>query len=174
MPSAFQLLRGPGDYPRPAEHFPEYKIPLYVAAVPRGAERLPLSVAFLYRLYLGGVEGRLVRADDVVKPYLGLAAIGDGRAPGVDGVGLARDEAPIDSPHVVLLEQGHDVGELAVSGPRHVLGAYQRAVESPEESDIPHLVGGVLIVVVGDDVGVVEVEGIDGGERRGKDPARDQ
>ena len=47
--------------------------------------------------------------------------------PREDGIGLATDEAPVDSSHIVLLEEWEDGLEIAAIAACHILGADHRA-----------------------------------------------
>ena len=99
-----------------------------------------------------------------MEPYFRFAAVGHRLSPGVDSVGLAGDEAPVDGHDLVLLEQGHDGGEGAAIWARHILGAYERAVEALQEAYLGLVVGARSVVVVGDDVRVLKLEGAQRGE----------
>ena len=70
----------------------------------RLAARFLFTVETLDQVYLLLAIGRAVSTIDVVKPHLGLLAIRHGSIPGIHGIGLAGDKAPVDGYYLVGTE----------------------------------------------------------------------
>lgn len=48
------------------------------------------------------IEGGTIGAEDIVEPDLRVGAVGDGGVPGIFGIGLARDEPPVDRRDILV------------------------------------------------------------------------
>lgn len=105
----------------------------------------------------------MILAEDIVEPERWLLHLRHRLVPRKDGIGLATDKAPVDSRHVVLLEEGEDGLEIAAIAACHILGADHRAVILAERVDTLAMDIGVAIVVVGDDIGVCQLEVVEFG-----------
>lgn len=82
-----------------------------------------------------------------------LLTVGHRGVPGVDGVGLAFYQSPVDRADFVFLENGQAALKSTVAGAGHVLGADQRAAEPLlQVDDLRFQLGGFVVVVEGDDV----------------------
>jgi hypothetical protein len=75
-----------------------------------------------------------------------------GRVPGVDGLGQARDEAPIEGTDLSIFQITQTRIKVAAGSSSHVLGADQRLVVSLEALHGSLEVVDVAIVVEADDV----------------------
>ena len=99
-----------------------------------------------------------------LEPYFRFFAIRHRCVPCVDGVGLARHETPVDGGHVTALEQWQDVLETTAAGAYHVFRANQGAVIARQCVEGLLVGGGVLIIMIGDDVRMSQLEMIQFGE----------
>ena len=99
----------------------------------------------------------------IVEPQWGFLRLWHRFVPRKDSIGLATNKAPVDSRHVVLLEEREDGLEIASIATCHILGADHRAVILTERVDTLAMDVGVAIVVVGDDIGVSQLEVVEFG-----------
>ena len=101
----------------------------------------------------------MVLAEYVMEPDLRLSTIRTRIAPCEDGIGLAGNETPVDGAHVIGLQQRHYLLESTTACPGHIFSVDHRTAVRLESVDCLLLVlFATGIVVIGDDVGFLELD----------------
>ena len=93
-----------------------------------------------------------------MKPKIRLTAIMHRHIPCIDCIRFTAYESPIDSADIFLLQHRHDELEKTAIGARHILSTDQWPSEFLQRIDGLAVRVDIFIIVIGDDVGVLELK----------------
>src|SRR5580704_5750217 len=117
-------------------------------------------------LSLFGLVQDAIGAKDFVEPFLGLAINIRmlPRTPGEERLRFSGDKAPVDGGDFVFFCDGKNALKGAALGPGHVFGTQDGPVIFLQFFKVLQKVGGLAVIVEGENVGLLELDLLDGVE----------